>query len=102
MNVSETLVEKWEPIVNSVSKSNVPSNCLRRLVIKLSGKDSPTQKTINVQKLRKQGVSYDDIDIIIDWNLYELADDIKSVQMYVDLAAVANIVQPVTDRLLKQ
>lgn len=103
MTVSdEDLIAKWKPIINSVSKSNVPSDLLHRLVLKLNGEEFPKQKTINIKKLRQQGVSSEDIDVIIDMTLSEFNDNIKTVDMFVDVEAVASYVQPITDRILRQ
>jgi len=99
--MSDILIEQWENIIKDIEKTNVPSNCIHRLVLKLDGESSPTQKTININKLRKQGVSSDDIDVIIDMNLAEFQHHIKRVDMFVDVKAVASLVQPITDKLLK-
>jgi hypothetical protein len=101
MSVSETLIAKWEPIIDSVPKSNVPTNFVHRLVLKFDGEQLPKQKTININKLKNQGYTIEDIDEIIYHTMYELEPITTKVDLFVDIEAVAEEVQPITNRILK-
>ena len=58
------------------------------------------QKTINLQTLIKQGLSMEEIENMITRILTELDPVIRDLDFVVDISAVAQIVQPETDKLL--
>lgn len=97
MQFSEEALNKWENIINEVNKTEVPLECIKKVVVKLSGK---RQHTINLHTLRKQGLDIEEIEVILTRKLAELSDDIRDLDFVVDIVAVAEIVQPETDKLL--
>lgn len=58
------------------------------------------QKTINIHSLRKQGLSIEDVESVLTRTFNELDAVIRDVDFVVDISAVANMVQPETDKLL--
>ena len=48
MPFSDEFVEKWEHIIRDVDVTEIPLECLKKVVIRLAGRK---QKTINVQSL---------------------------------------------------
>jgi hypothetical protein len=66
-------------------------------VIKLDGR---RQRTINLLKLRQQGLSNDDLESVLTRMLDELGDEIVDIAFVVDIGTVAELVQPETDKLL--
>ena len=102
MHLSEDFFDQWEHIINDVDKSDVPVECIERLVIKLFGASGSKQKTINVRTLRKNGCDSKEIEDVINRHLTELNDDIRNVDFYVDLEAVADIVGNETEEILKK
>jgi hypothetical protein len=58
------------------------------------------QKTINIHSLRKQGLSVEDVESVLTRTFNELDAVIRDVDFVVDISAVANMVQPETDKLL--
>jgi hypothetical protein len=58
------------------------------------------QKTINLQTLRKQGLDEIEIESVLTRTLNELDSSIRDVDFVVDIGAVAELVQPETDKLL--
>ncbi len=97
MQFSEDALNKWENIINEVNKTEVPLECIKKVVVKLAGK---RQHTINLHTLRKQGLDIEEIEVILTRKLAELSDDIRDLDFVVDIVAVAEIVQPETDKLL--
>lgn len=98
-HLSDDFLSQWDHIISSVDeKTNVPIECINRMVIRMHGK---RQKTINIARLRKQGLDYDEIETVLSRNLLELEDQVQDVEFVLDVAAVAGIVQPETDKLLK-
>ena len=58
------------------------------------------QKTINIHSLRKQGLSLEEVESVLTRTFNELDAVIRDVDFVVDISAVANMVQPETDKLL--
>jgi hypothetical protein len=50
--------------------------------------------------LRKQGLSLEDVESVLTRTFNELDAVIRDVDFVVDISAVANMVQPETDKLL--
>ena len=98
MPCSDEFVEKWEHIIRDVDVTEVPLECLKKVVIRLAGRK---QKTINIQLLKRRGHEFDDIERMINNTLNQLDSIITDVEFIVDVEMVAEIVQPATDKLLK-
>jgi hypothetical protein len=97
MQLSDQFLDQWDHIISSVEKTDVPIECINKIILRLSGR---RQKTINIVKLRKQGLDYDGIEQVLTTSLSEYEDDIEDVEFLVDVGAVAQLVQPETDKLL--
>jgi|TARA_R110000868_G_scaffold87854_2_gene245369 hypothetical protein len=95
---SEDFLDRWEHIINEVNKTDVPIECIKKIVIKL---ESKKQKTINMNTLKKQGLDWDEIEVVVNRTLASFGDDVYSVDFIVDAGAVAELIQPETDKLLK-
>ena len=98
MPFSDEFLDRWEHIINEVSMTEVPLECIKKVVIKIDGRK---QRTINLKTLRRQGLDTDEIEIVLNRTLTELGDTVRDVDFVVDVSAVANMVQPETDKLLK-
>lgn len=98
MPFSDEFIEKWEHIIRDVDVTEVPLECLKKVVIRLAGRK---QKTINIQLLKRRGHGFDEIETMINNMLNELDLIITDVEFIVDVEMVAEIVQPATDKLLK-
>lgn len=94
---SDDFLQHWEGIIAEVNKTNVPVECVKKIVIKLEGK---RQRTINLQNLRRQGLSWEEIESAVNRIVDDLGEDLVATEFIVDAAAVAQIVQPETDKLL--
>ena len=51
--------------------------------------------------LRENGLDPEEIEIIISRTLTDLQEDIRKVDFFLDLEAVADIIQPETEHFLK-
>mgnify|MGYP003345083153 FL=1 len=99
MPFSPEFLAKWQHIVDSVDTSDPPPlECVSRVIIRLYGN---RRKNINLRQLRQAGMDMPAIEALLDRHFEELGDTVKELELVVDLAAVAEIVQPKTDRLLK-
>ena len=97
MQFSEEFLEKWEHIVNEVNKTNVPLECIKKIVVRLHGKK---QRTINLQLLKKQGLDGDELETVVSRILDGLGDQVYDLNFVVDVIEVAKLIQPETDKLL--
>ena len=69
------------------------------MVIRIAG---GKQKTINLARLRKDGLDDDEIEEIMNRNLFTLGDLVNNVDFILDVNTVAGIIQPATDKLLEK
>jgi hypothetical protein len=98
MPFSDEFLEQWEHIIDEVTKTEVPLECIKKVVIRLNNK---RQRTINLAVLRKQGLDLEEIEIVLSRTLTELGDQVRDLDFVVDVSKVAKMVQPETDKLLK-
>jgi len=98
MQFSDEFLSKWEHLVAEVNKTEVPLECIKKVIVRLEGKK---QRTINLHVLRKQGLDFEEIETMLTRTLAEFGDQVRDLDFVVDIAAVAEIVQPETDKLLK-
>jgi len=98
MPFSDEFIQQWEHIIEEVNKTEVPLECIKKVVIRLNDRK---QKTINLSALRKQGLELEEVEIVLTRTLTELGDIVRDIDFVVDVSEVAKMVQPETDRLLK-
>jgi len=96
INISDR--SKWESILKSVSKDEVPIELLEALTINLS--DGSTI-TVNIKDLIDSGASASDIEEQINSKLDSCNDNIEDLDFFICIDSVAKTVQPFTDRILK-
>ena len=94
---NDDFLKHWEGIIAEVNKTNIPVECIKKIIIKLAGKK---QRTINLVTLRRQGLDWDEIETVINRTIIELGDQVITTEFVVDAVTVAEIVQPRTDELL--
>jgi hypothetical protein len=97
MQLNLDYLDQWEHILADVVKTDVPLECIKKVVIKLAG---GKQKTINVHTLLKQGMELEEVESMLTRFFSENDHQIRDVDFVVDINSVANIVQPETDKLL--
>ena len=97
MQLNDDFLTQWEHIIAGVNKTDVPLECIKKVVIKLAG---GRQKTINVHSLIKQGLQLEEVESMLTRFFHENDDKIKDVDFVVDISSVVELVQPETDKLL--
>lgn len=97
MQHNDDFLTQWEHIVAEVNKTDVPLECIKKVVVKLAGN---RQKTINVHSLLRQGLDLSEVETMLTRFLNEHDREIRDVDFVVDISSVANLVQPETDKLL--
>jgi len=98
MPFSDEFIQQWEHIIEQVNKTEVPLECLKKVVIRLNDRK---QKTINLSALRRQGLDLEEVETVLTRTLTELGDTVRDIDFVVDVSEVAKMVQPETDKLLK-
>jgi hypothetical protein len=98
MPFSDEFLAQWEHIIDEVTKTEVPLECIKKVVVRLNNK---RRRTINLSMLRKQGLDLEEIEIVLSRTLTELGEQVRDVDFVVDVSEVAKMVQPETDKLLK-
>lgn len=96
---SDDFIQRWEHILSEVTTTDIPIECIKKIVIKLQGKK---QKTVNLSTLRRQGLDWDEIETVVTRTLTSYGDLVQNLEFVLDIAAIARIVQPETDKLLKK
>jgi hypothetical protein len=97
MQPNDDFITQWEHIIADVNKTDVPLECIKKVVIKLAG---GRQKTINLHSLLRQGLQLEEIETMLTRYFQEHDNEIRDVDFVVDISAVADLVQPETDKLL--
>jgi hypothetical protein len=97
MQHNDEFLTQWEHIISSVNKTDVPLECIKKVVVKLK---QGRQKTINVHALLKQGLELEEVEVMLTRFFQEHDQEIRDVDFVVDVTSVADLVQPETDKLL--
>jgi len=102
MPFSDEFIQQWEHIISEVTKTEVPLECIKKVVIKLDGSHGGhRQRTLNLATLRRQGLDLEELEMVLTRTLTELGDQVRDIDFVVDVSEVAKMVQPETDKLLK-
>jgi len=98
MQFSDDFLDKWEHIISEVNKTDIPLECIKKVIIRLHGRK---QRTINLATLKQQGLELEEVELVVTRTLTELGDEVRDVDFVIDITEVAKLVQPETDKLLK-
>lgn len=97
--MSPEFLQKWERLIDGIDKQTIPIEFIKKLILRLEGK---RQRTINVERLLKQGLEADQIEDAVSRILMELDDEVISIEFVLNVQSIAETVQPETDRLLNK
>lgn len=98
MQLDHDFLKQWEQIVSDVAKDHCPISCVKKVVFKTADRK---QKTINLRTLRNQGFDDESIENAVSAFISDNDGYITSMELVLDVEAVAEIIQPETDKLLK-
>jgi len=98
MLLTDDFLARWERIVEQVDKHHIPITCVKKVVFRTRSKQ---QKTINLRRLRDQGLDDPAIEDMVENYIKDHEPEISSMEFVLDIEAVALQVQPETDKLLK-
>ena len=97
MQLNDDFLDQWEHIIATVNKTDVPLECIKKIVIKFK---NGRQRTVNLHTLQRQGLDLEEVEKLLNRTFSEEHDNIRDVDFVVDITSVANLVQPETDKLL--
>lgn len=97
MRVPEQWLDQWEMIVEQVDKDHIPVECIKKIIFKLSDK---RQKTINFKLLKAQHLDLSEINDVVERYIQANESDIRNMEFVLDVQAVAELLQPETDKIL--
>jgi len=89
---------KWETILKSVEKKEIPITMLESINVNLT---DGTIVKINIRDLLDDGMDPDELEYDIKAKLLALDNIINDIDFFISVKAVARVVQPATDELLK-
>jgi hypothetical protein len=99
MPLNDEQLSRWEELIAEVTATEVPLECIKKVLIKLEG---GKQRTINLHTLKRQGLDLDQIETTLIHNLEKYGDQIRNLEYVIDAATVAEMLQPTTDKLLEK
>jgi hypothetical protein len=99
MPLDDHQLRNWEKLINEINATEVPLECIKKVLIKLEG---GKQRTINLHTLQKQGLDLDEIENALIRTINEYGDRIRNLEYVIDAATVAEMLQPKTDELLQK
>jgi hypothetical protein len=98
MLLDHDFLKRWEQIVNDVDKDHCPISCVKKVVFRTRDR---RQRSINIRNLRRQGIDEESIERAVGEFIEQNEAIIASMELVLDVEAVAEMVQPETDKLLK-
>ena len=98
MLLNNDFMARWEQIVKDVDMAHCPISCVKKVIFRTADR---RQKTINLKSMRSQGIDDESIELAVTRYIEEHEDSITSMELLLDVEAVAELVQPETDKLLK-
>lgn len=90
--------DQWEKLLKEVNKEQVPIGVLRYITVNL--KDG-TSVDVNIAEMIEDGAEPEFVEKLINSKLEALDDVIQDVDFHISVDAVSKVIQPFTDRLLK-
>lgn len=99
MPLDDDHLHRWEKLLSEVTATEVPLECIKKVLIKLRG---GRQRTFNIHTLRRQGLDFDEIESALIRTLNEYGDQVRDLDYVIDAATVAEMLQPQTDQLLQK
>jgi hypothetical protein len=96
LNISSK--DKWERLLKEVRKDQVPIDVLRYITVNL--KDG-TSVDVNIIEMLDAGIDPREVEELINSKLEALDAYIRDVDFHISVDQVAKVIQPFTDKLLK-
>lgn len=99
MPLNNDQLKRWEHLIAEVNATEVPLECIKKVLIKLDG---GRRRTFNIHTLKRQGLDLEEIENALIRTLNEYSDSIRDLEYVIDAATVGEMLQPATDKLLEK
>ena len=99
MPLNDDQLRRWEHLISEVNATEVPLECIKKVLIKLDG---GRQRTVNLHNLKKQGLDLDQVETTLIKVIEEYDDRIRNIEYVIDAVTVAEMLQPATDKILQK
>lgn len=90
--------QHWQRILRDIDTDHIPITMLQAISVNLI---DGTRVRINIKDLLDSGADPDELEQSMRLKIEALDAIIKDVDFYIDIDAVANTVQPMTDHILR-
>lgn len=90
--------DKWKAILEDVEKKEIPVEVMDRLTVNLV---NGTSITINIREMLASGNNPNEVHAMLQKKLDEMDQYIEDIDFHINIDAVVNTIQPVTDKILK-
>jgi hypothetical protein len=97
--LSPEFIAKWSHIINDVDKTDIPADLIESVDILLY---NGSKHVIDVDSLQHRGLNYSEIEELLNDTLNDFKEEIESVDFFLNIQAVADTIQPVTDYILNK
>ena len=99
MPLNDDQLRRWEHLISEVNATEVPLECIKKVLIKLEG---GRQRTVNLHNLKKQGLDLEQVETTLIKVIEEYDDRIRNIEYVIDAVTVAEMLQPATDKILQK
>lgn len=90
--------DNWKNILRDIEKDDIPINLLQGISVNLIDN---TKVNINIKELLENGNDPESLDQAIKKKIKDLDHIIKDIDFLISIDSVVEIVQPLTDEILK-
>jgi len=90
--------DQWRKILKEVEKKEIPITLLQSITVNLI---DGTMVNVNIKELLSEGNDPELIEEMLNIKLKSLDQVIEDIDFYVDIDNVAKVIQPITDKILK-
>lgn len=90
--------EKWKTILEEVEKKEIPVEVMEKITVNII---DGSAVDINIREMIEAGDDPNDVHHSLQAKLDEMENIIDDIDFHINIDAVVDAVQPVTDRILK-
>lgn len=98
----EDRLRSWELLIDTVDKTDIPIEVVHGINLVFNNPvDGEDERDIDLRQLRRHGFSNDDLEAIMQQVMIDFKDNIKTVNFYLNVEYIADLIEKQTNQLLK-
>lgn len=95
-------LDSWESLIDTIDKTDIPIRFVQKInIVFHTPVENADEQDINIDQLRKNGWTEDSLNEIVEQVFKEHLNNVRSVNFYLDVKHVADVVQQQTNILLE-